>query len=278
MNHVISNIAFLATLAPAAFGALSVGSVAIVGYQDNAIDLGPGLSGDLFSIAALVDIPAGEVIYVTDNGWTGSQFRGASATDGDGNENLVMLTANQVIPAGTTFTNLTVSALFTWTATGSIPGTTSGSFLNPAQSTSGEQLYLFQAPSSNPLLNVTNHLFVADSTNGFEPATSTSTGDIPTGLSLGNGAVTGAALGRSGTYGLNMSDPDVAALQSGGGSASQWFAVINDPTNWGTLANGALPPATALNMSIAPVPEPGTLGLLGVAATVVLRRRRGRNE
>lgn len=278
MKHTFAISLILAAVAPLASAALSVGSLAIIGYQDNAVDLGPGLSGDLFSIATLADIPAGEVIYFTDNGWTGSQFRGASATDGDGNENLIMLTANQAIPAGTAFTNLSTSALFSWTLTGAIPGTTSGGFANPSQSTSGEQIYAFQAPAGNPLLNASTFLFVADSTNGFEPATSTSTGDIPGGLSPGNGAVSGTALGRSGTFGLNMIDPDVAALQSGGGSASQWFAVISDPTNWGTLANGALPPVAALNISLAPVPEPGVIGLLGLAGATVMRRARRRGE
>ena len=31
----------------------------------------------------------------------GSGFRGASATDGDGNENLIALTTNDPLPAGT---------------------------------------------------------------------------------------------------------------------------------------------------------------------------------
>lgn len=84
----------LPALASHCAAALVAGDIAIIGYQDNG-------APDNFLIATLAPITAGEVIYFTDNGWTGSGFRGASATDGDGNENLIALTTNDPLPAGT---------------------------------------------------------------------------------------------------------------------------------------------------------------------------------
>ena len=50
---------------------LNEGDIAIIGWMDNPTDA--------FTIVALADLPGGTVFYVTDNGWTGTQYRGASA-------------------------------------------------------------------------------------------------------------------------------------------------------------------------------------------------------
>ncbi len=99
----------LPALASHCAAALVAGDIAIIGYQDNG-------APDSFLIATLAPIAAGEVIYFTDNGWTGSGFRGASATDGDGNENLIALTINDPLPAGTVLSSTGSSTAATWTA------------------------------------------------------------------------------------------------------------------------------------------------------------------
>ena len=95
---------------------------------------------DSFSFAPLRDLLAGEVFYFTDNGWTGSQFRGTLETDGDGSENLIKFTANTNIAAGTLILSTATSADFTWTATGSVPGGASGSFAPLALAQTGDQI------------------------------------------------------------------------------------------------------------------------------------------
>jgi len=52
---------------------------------------------------ALVGLAPGTVLYFTDNGWTGTGFRGVSATDSDGNETLMKYTVGaNGLAAGTT--------------------------------------------------------------------------------------------------------------------------------------------------------------------------------
>ncbi len=242
--------------AGSANAALSVGDVAIIGRINNG-------SPDTFSFVSLADIAAGEKIYFTDNGWTGSAFRGATATDGDGNENLTVWTATANIAAGSIVNSNASSSAWTWTTSGSVPGGTSGSFANLALSQTGEQIYAFQSTSpSLPLTNIATHLFVLDDTNGFETATSSSTGSVPAGLS-GSTALT-----------FNFASSTFISVKSSvlSGSAktkAQWLDVFADANNWATGSSGAL--ATG-NIAVA-VPEADTwamllagLGLMGFVA------------
>ncbi len=245
--------------------ALVSGSIAIIGYTDNGVP-------DSLRIAALSPLGAGEVIYFTDNGWTsGGIFRGATATDGDGNENLLVLTINNPVAAGTVIGSPVNSADWAWTVAGSIPGTTSGAFANLSLSSTGEQITAFQATTSNPLLNPLTMLYQMDNTGAFEDATTSGTGLLATGLTQGTTAVllpTAPADFLSGTFGLNPADPDVSALQTSGGTQPQWLAVMSDPANWVET------PGTFTSLNILPVPEPGTAALAGLAAAALLRRRR----
>lgn len=160
-------------------GALLPGDIALVGQIDNVLPGSP--IGDLFSFVALRQISAGEVIYFTDNGWTGSQYRSGSATDGNGNEQLVRWAAVNAISAGTIIRANTASPNYTWTATGVIPGTVPAeqfSYLDLNQT--GDQISAFQASGTNlPLQNWSVNLYTLDDTNGFENATSSQTGNVP---------------------------------------------------------------------------------------------------
>lgn len=271
MNHRHSLIPALLLTLPGlstkCAAALVAGDLAIIGYQDNG-------APDNFLIATLAPIAAGEVIYFTDNGWTGSGFRGASATDGDGNENLIALTIDAAIPAGTVLTSAVNTGAVTWTFSGGITGTTSGAFANLALGTGGDQITAFQGSSSNPLLNYTGMVFQVHNAATFTPATTSSETDIASGLSIAGGTVvhlppTPAPDFLSGTFRLNTADPDVALLQTNGGTKSQWLSVIASRDNWleGAAAAGSLNVA-------APVPEPGSTTLGGLLAAGILLRRR----
>lgn len=66
------------------------GDIAIVGYVSNG-------NPDLFSFVNLVSIPAGTIIYFTNNGWTGTGFNGVTSTNAVGGENLIRFTADSDI-------------------------------------------------------------------------------------------------------------------------------------------------------------------------------------
>ena len=214
---------------------------------------------DSFKFVPLVDLSVGTVIYFTDNGWTGSQFRGASATDGDGNENLTKFTAAAPISAGT----LISSTAATFAITGSIPGSTTGSFASLAQAaTGGEQIYAFQttggnASVTNPLFasGAQTHLYVLDDSNGFENATSSNTGNVTPGLTAGATALT-----------FNTAVAGTIALNNDGATRNkaQWGAYASNFSNWSTT------PITS-NLTI---PEPGTLALAGLGLLGLALRRR----
>lgn len=247
--------------------ALIAGDLAIIGYTDNG-------APDSFIIATLAPVAAGEVIYFTDNGWTGSGFRGAG-TDGDGNENLIALTIDVALPAGAVLTSPVNTAFVTWTTSGAIPGAATGNFANLALAGGGDQITAFQGPVSNPLGSPSASIFLMhNASDVFTPATTSAETAIPTGLSIAAGtvahlSVTPAPDFFGGSFGLDGTDADVANLQTNGGTKSQWLAVISDRDNW--LAGAAAPASLNLN----PVPEPG-VALLGgtLAAGTLLRRRR----
>lgn len=250
----IATLGAMLALTLSSHAALTAGDIAIIGRTNNG-------APDTFAFVALSDISAGEVIYFTDNGWTGTGYRGSTATDGDGNENLLMFTVGSSgIVAGTIIQTNTSSSNYSFTTSGTIPGASSGSFADLAQGQSGEQIYAFQnSNSSNPLFNTATQtaLYAFDDTNGFENATSSSTGGIPSGLSSGTTAIS-LNQAVAGTYVFNT-----AALASG--NKSEWLSAIATPANWST---GTLPSG-----SIAVVPEPSAPALLGSISLLFLIRR-----
>ena len=260
-NRFVVAVALFMALSPApAQAALIAGDVALIGWIDNG-------SPDSFAFVTLAPISTGEVVYFTDNGWTGAEFRSPSATDGDGNETLSKWTADASIAAGTIIRSTDVSPSFTWTLSGLVPGGTSGEFAPLSLSNPNEQIYAFQGSTNLPLQGVTNHLFALDDTNGFENAVDSGTGNIPPGLTLGVTAVT-----------LNAATDRFIAFDStlymGFRAKANWLKAIGGSSFWTSGATGTLPTG-----SINVVPEPSTLALavlaaLGVCVRYVPCRRR----
>lgn len=267
LTAAAAGLALMAGGAAASAQTVAAGDIAIIGWIDN------GNPNDIYSFVTLAPIPAGTVIYFTDNGWTGTIFRGASATDGDGNENLAKWTAVNAIAAGRIIATTDTSADFTWTFTGAIPGTTSGSFAVNSLSQSGDQLYAFQGPTNNPLFTPSNQVFVLDDTGAFEAATNSNQGDVPPGLSAA--ANTAITFNQSGT-GQDFMAFNTNTLASG--TKEDWLAAINNAANWTFGASGTLPTGTIVIGGICVPPSitmdpastsacPGDMVVFSVTAT-----------
>ncbi|MCC5641830.1 putative Ig domain-containing protein [Nostoc sp. CHAB 5824] len=218
---------------------LTPGDIALIGYITNN-------SPDSFSFVNLVSIGSGTVIYFTDNGWTGTGFRGVTSSDADGNENLIKLTANVDIPAGTAILSTDISsANFTWAKSGSVVSGASGSYadLSFAQGTGlsgGDQITAVQSTGTSPLLSGFTAISQIDYTGAFEDATSSNTGNITPGLSqASNTAVLFGNLATYAAFNLNT-------LSSG--TKAEWLAAINNAANW-TFGSEAILPTGSITVS-----------------------------
>ncbi len=254
--------------------AVTAASLAIIGYDDYQ---------DSFTALALNHMNAGEVIYFTNNGWSSTQgkFNGADATQGAGNESLIKLTLTQSIEKGTVISSVVTGAAWEWTRSGLIPGQIDGfaEFSDLAIDYESDQIYAFQAGSDNPLLNPTSFIYALHFGSldypFFSDSEDTLTGDIPPGLSLvaknafahANLGFHGDADGNHSAWGLNPTAPAVAALQSDGGTAVDWLAVIANSSNW----TEGQPSLSAFNVT--PEPSRSLLLLLGLQACLGRRRR-----
>ena len=242
-------------LSTSSFGALIAGDVAIVGFQAS------GVTTDSVSFVTFVDLAPGTVLYFTDNGWTGTAFRGVSATDGDGNENLMRFTVVNTIVAGTIIGSKTSSADYAWTLSGLIgPGTSA--YAQLSLSSTGEQVTILESTNlANPIFSDFTALYNFDNTSAYEAATSSATGSLAPGLVQGTNAVLLTSPANSALFNLNT-------LASG--TKSEWLAAIGNAANW-TTGTGT---ADAGSGFIVVAPAPGALALLACAGMVGSRRRR----
>ena len=150
---------------PPGHAAVTAGGLAVIGYTDNA-------ATDSFTIVALEEIAAGQVVYVTNNGWgnTNSAFDGASPSGqfGAGAEQLMKLEFTSSVAAGSVISSASNGTGYTWTTAGLIP---TGNVANTQQFSAldlkynggfVDEIYLFQASGINPLLNVSNFVYAID--------------------------------------------------------------------------------------------------------------------
>ena len=242
-------------LSSSSFGALIAGDVAIVGFQAS------GVTTDSVAFVTFVDLAPGTVLYFTDNGWTGSAFRGVSATDGDGNENLMRFTVVNTIVAGTIIGSRTTSADYAWTLSGLVgPGTSA--YAQLSLSSSGEQVTILESTNlANPIFSDFTALYNFDNTSTYETATSSSTGSLAPGLVQGTSAVLLTSAANSALFNLNT-------LASG--TQAEWLAAIGNAANWTTGTGTADAGSGFINV----VPAPGALALLACAGMAGSRRRR----
>jgi hypothetical protein len=214
---------------------LTAGDVAMIGWVDN------GSPNDVFTLVALADLPAGTKLYLTDNGWdsVNNAFRNTvGPNNGTGNEQIVRLETSALVPAGTIMTSYAAGPGYAWVTSGPIAGATSGNYAPLVLAQTGDQIYAFQHDTGlNPLNTPTQqHIFVLDDTGTFEAATSTATGDVPPGLSVG----ADTAL----TFPQNASGQDFMAFNTSAlasGTKAQWLAAIANAANWTFGASGTLP-------------------------------------
>jgi hypothetical protein len=261
MKFQFSAMALVLAFCGSAQAALTAGDIAIIGRTNDA-------SPDAFSFVTLANIAAGETVYFTDNGWTGSAYRGSSATDGDGNEGLAKWVATSAVSAGTI---LGSSAL---TTSGTITGVSS-SYSALAFGQGGDQINVFQNSNvTNPLFNTATQtaLYAFDDTNAFEAAVDSNSGAVPNGVSVvANTAVTlNASVG--GTVRVKAS-----VLSTLGNNKAAWLAAIANKANWEAGATGSvLLPTGSINVATAAVPEPEgyAMVLAGLGILGLLARRR----
>ena len=242
-------------LSSSSFGALIAGDVAIVGFQAS------GVTTDSVSFVTFVDLAPGTVLYFTDNGWTGTAFRGVSATDGDGNENLMRFTVVNTIVAGTIIGSRTTSADYAWTLSGLVgPGTSA--YAQLSLSSTGEQVTILESTNlANPIFSDFTALYNFDNTSAYEAATSAATGSLAPGLVQGTSAVLLISAANSALFNLNT-------LASG--TQAEWLAAIGNASNWTTGTGTADAGSGFINV----VPAPGALALLACAGMAGSRRRR----
>jgi len=251
----IATCALAALVASTASASLSAGAVAIVSFQAS------GVPTDSIAFAALVDLAPGTVLYFTDNGWTGTGFRGVSSTDSDGNENLMRYTVGaNGLAAGTIISSISTNASAgVWTLTGPV-GTGTSAYAQLSLSSSGDQVTVFTSTNTtNPMFDGYTPLWNFDNTGAYENATSSSSGSLAPGLGFGSATLLSG--------GLNYAQFNFAAFSSG--TAQEWAARFSDAANWIT---GTATTSTA-DGSFSVVPAPGAIALLGVAGLASRRRR-----
>lgn len=233
------------------------GDVAIVGFQAS------GVTTDSVSFVTFVDLAPGTVLYFTDNGWTGTAFRGVLATDGDGNENLMRFSVVNTIVAGTIIGSRTSSADYAWTLSGLVGATpVTGSYQQLSLSTGGDQVTILESTNaSNPIFSGFTALYNFDNTGAYEAATTSGTGSLAPGLVQGTSAVLLTSAANSALFNLNT-------LASG--TQAEWLAAIGNAANWTTGTGTADAGSGFINV----VPAPGALALLACAGMVGSRRRR----
>ncbi len=267
-----------ALMPPASRSAVTAGGMAVIGYDDAA---------DSISLVALETIAAGEVIYLTNNGWSSSQgkFNGAAPSQGAGNESLLKMTVTADIAIGTVISTSIAGTGWTWETSAIIPGQVGGSamFSGLDLEWAGDQIYLFQASESNPLLNPTNFIYALHISSptypGFSDADDVYNGDIPPGLSLAAGTAVaqanlymrGDADGNNSSWGINLSSAAFADLQNNSGSKAEWLAAIASSANW-TNAAPSVSPGGFLAVH-APEPSRILLVLCGLLGMMMRRRR-----
>ena len=270
-------VLMVCALASNSNAAVTAGGIAVIGYDDYQ---------DSFSLVATEHIQAGEVIYLTNNGWSNlsNSFNGAHPAQGAGNESIIQLTITEHIAPGTVISSTISNSAWSWNASGLIPGQVGGiaTFSQLALDNVSDQLYIFQGLANNPLANPTNFIYAmhfgssefatwSDSQDVYD-------GAIPPGLSMEDHTAFlqtdlgahGDPEGNHSAWGLNLSSPQILTLQASTGSKAEWLAAINSASNW----SAGMPSPSGGTLAIhAPESSRVILLLAGLCALIGKRRR-----
>ena len=211
---------------------LRPGDAVVAGWQK----VGHHGGDSRFVLATLTNVPAGTVMYFTDNGaFTNGQFLGAIPADADGLESLCAMACTENLPAGTLVRSDDTSNGCLWVASGRICASAPQNYSWPVIDTKGDQLYVFQSDDAHPLLHPDAYLAVLDDTDAFEPPWDIFTGDIPPRLIAGNSAWTFA-------FGMNSSAYfDFERFVGWISTPWQWRARFAFDKHWRVDSPGALP-------------------------------------
>lgn len=190
---------------------LTPGALAFLGFQAD--------SPDAFAFVTLQDIPAGDSIFFTDNGWSGTSFFA--------NENTMSWKANVAVPAASVIRIQDPNDPGIPNALIVGPGTTRGKLTGLA--VAGDQLFAYTLGAGGSQIPL-----AAFSTNGFLSVCNTSgvgnapSSCLPSNLTLGTHAVQLNADGNS------SSNPDNAFfnIPTITGTAGEILALVNDVANW----------------------------------------------
>ena len=181
----------------------------------------------------------------------------------------------------------------------------------------GDEIYIFQASSEeNPLLNVSKFIYAIDfgdrlhseTENWYDPQYSGIGGNLPDGLVSTNPVNFGAdfivvptvsdkdlgdpndntavaldpvSMYYNGTYGLDLSNPDVVALQNASGTKAEWLQMLNNTAHWSattsifdyTNTSSTFGYTDGLNFVGVPEPSRAMLVLMGSMFGMMRRRR-----
>jgi hypothetical protein len=245
---IVALFGYLASTANPVFAvSLTNGDIAITGMKTNG-------SPDAFTFVTFIELDAGTRIFFTDNGWTGSAFRGVTSADYDGSEGTLVfeVKSGQTIAAGTVI-NSTLGTGFTGynfqaiTGAGGVNTTGNLGFAN-----SGDQLYAFSSSAAmpttgNPLNNTgaMTHLSAMATTTSWTNASDSATGSEPISYTAGTSYRSSSV--QNGSTHFNVT----TAL---GGNASltkaQWLTALGNSANWSTTTDAAFAlPTTAFTLA-----------------------------
>lgn len=206
---------------------------------------------DGWSLVAFVNVPANTSLFFTDNEATSTTAFNSAESYHLWNTGGAVIPAGTVVRFSTTDNATTLAASIGTLSRASVAGNTNYGFSN-----SSDTEYIFEgASATSPTLILT-----AVSSAGAADLT-------PAGLASGTNAI---------FLGANMRFAQYTGPRSGQDSFDDYFPLVVDPANWSittTAGQGAVVPNTT---SFTIVPEPTSLGLLGLAAAGLIARRQRR--
>ncbi|HYE28451.1 MAG TPA: cadherin domain-containing protein, partial [Allosphingosinicella sp.] len=178
------------------------GSIAFIGFNAD--------GNDDVTFVVIEDLPAGTVLYLTDNEWNGTAFP-------DSNEGRLRITLTSAVSAGTVISVFNMSSGVTISH-----GTVTQLSTNPINlNAEDDVLYAYVANSATP--NVPTAFLAAIANGGFSGT---------------NGVLTNTGL-VDGTHAVNVgaidNDLDIAAytgVRTGQAAFASYLSLINNPANW----------------------------------------------